>query len=266
MSAEYTLRVWNPELGTALAKLSFGASGSSVAFSEDGQLFAAPAWETVYVFRPEGPTRIDSFMAGNKHQAANVVAFSPDGQIVATGGDEGIVRGRLIQKQEDAFQFNGSISGSGYESIIALAYCNDGNTVISSAVDGTVREWNVAGKQLVEDVRLELAKNTYLKSAAIAKDCESLAGTAEDRLVRLWRLPRPALKAPPSAAAADWEARWEGKLGESTPISMTLKRDASVLVGTVTYRWPKGPAMVLEAKYPQYVSLRRVCLPGLSLF
>mmetsp|Transcript_40984 Transcript_40984/g.65913 ORF Transcript_40984/g.65913 Transcript_40984/m.65913 type:complete len:619 (+) Transcript_40984:942-2798(+) len=68
----------------------------------------------------------------------NTVAYSPDGQLVATGGDDAKVK---LWSTTTGFCF---VTFSEHEApITALSFIGDGNAVISASMDGTVRAFDL---------------------------------------------------------------------------------------------------------------------------
>jgi WD40 repeat protein len=106
------------------------------------------------------------------------VAWSPSGDLVASGHDDGSVRmwdavsGQAIRTMCDH-------SGS----IRSVAFSPDGKTLASGAEDSTVRLWDVAtGTSL----RAFEGHTNYVRSVAFSPDGKTLASGSWDSTVRLW--------------------------------------------------------------------------------
>jgi WD40 repeat protein len=66
-----------------------------------------------------------------------MLAFTPDGQTLATGGQDGGVR-----LSDAANGLERTLLGRHARSVLALAFQPDGRTLVSASPDGTVRFWN----------------------------------------------------------------------------------------------------------------------------
>ncbi|MFD8518764.1 TIR domain-containing protein [Streptomyces capillispiralis] len=110
------------------------------------------------------------------------VAFSPDGETIASGGDDGMVRlwDAATQRQIGA-PFIGHNRG-----VTSVAFGPGGRTLVSSSFDGTVRLWNVAGHTQIGDVFQ--ANAGVIDSVAYSPDGKTLVtgGSGDSGAVRLW--------------------------------------------------------------------------------
>jgi hypothetical protein len=157
-----------------------------VAFSPDGnRLATATSYQRMSVMshtRDKGAVRIWNTADGQQLQeigqyvAATTVAFSPDGNRLATGGEDNSARiwdvttGQQIQE----LRHDGAVT--------TVAFGPDGNRPATGGEDNSARIWNVAtGKQIQE-----LPHNGAVTTVAFSPDGNRLATGSEDNSARIW--------------------------------------------------------------------------------
>jgi WD40 repeat protein len=72
---------------------------------------------------------------------ANPIAFSPDGKLLASGGDDGTVRLWDVGTGKEVRKYAGH-----EDAVRAIAFSADGTRLASASADTTVLIWEVAGK------------------------------------------------------------------------------------------------------------------------
>jgi WD40 repeat protein len=105
------------------------------------------------------------------------VAFSPDGALLAYGGDDGIVR--IWNGRDGQYtQLEGHAGGF----ITCLAFSTDGTILASASKDKTIRLWTLADRSC----RVLEGHGDWVTSVAFSKDGLSVAGGCLDGSSRIW--------------------------------------------------------------------------------
>nr|WP_322768940.1 NB-ARC domain-containing protein [Frankia sp. Cr1] len=118
----------------------------------------------------------------------NGAAYSPDGTLLASAGDDGTVQIRDVATRDLRATFTsrtGAVSG--------VSFSPDG-AVLATSGDGTVRIWDVAD----ETTRTTLTDHTgWVNDVAFSPDGALLASAGNDRTVRIWKVNAAAPHATP---------------------------------------------------------------------
>jgi WD40 repeat protein len=110
------------------------------------------------------------------------VAFSPDGQRVVTGSQDGTAR---VWDGNSGAAVTPPLRHKAR--VMSVGFSPDSRRVVTAARDSTARLWDAATG---EPLSLPLKHEDWLISADFSGDGRRLLTVCENRTVRLWRLPQ----------------------------------------------------------------------------
>ncbi len=191
-SKDTSIRIWNAIEGNCLEVLQGHSDGVwCVRYSPDGQLLASGSQDRsvrLWSVRPhtQPHTTVSSSQFDSKpdvrvlHGHTNWVwslAFSPEGDILASGSDDGNLRlwdvseGKSIHVLDDHAHY-----------IFDLAISADGQQLVSASQ--VVRLWNLHGQSL----KTLRGCTSGFRSLSLSPDGQTLADRGQDGTIHLWHL------------------------------------------------------------------------------
>jgi WD40 repeat protein len=198
-----SLELWDAASRQLLASSPAPATlANAVAFSHRGILAAGYGNGTVQLWRASAIGLVPlerPFLASAIGSAATdlveSVSFSPDGAILATGGDDGTIR--LWSVSDPAHpQLLVVIHDSG-QTVFSVAFSPNGTTLAAASADALTRLWDVSDPAKPQRIGPLLRGPAKIAiSVAFSPDGDTLAVGGADGTVHLWDIQRPSRPQP----------------------------------------------------------------------
>jgi WD40 repeat protein/serine/threonine protein kinase len=183
-SADRTFRLWEVESGNEVHRFE-GHTGAinMFAVSPDGRRAVTAGWfngdDTVRHWDLENPRELGRFV-GHASGGVHHVAYSPDGERVATAGGDHSVRVWDANTREQLYSCTGHTG-----QVLCVAFSPDGSQLASTAVDGTVWTWRTE-QGLVTGRQFPRRHQTHVRWVAWAPSGSSLASCDMNGLIVIW--------------------------------------------------------------------------------
>jgi WD40 repeat protein len=162
-------------------------NSQSLAMSPDGRAFAMDLWSAKpphEVAAYDAATGRIRLRLGSHQGPVGAVRYSPDGKVIATAGDEAVIRlwdaatGKLLRRLDGHKAVKGD-----YQNMLAIAFSPDSKQLVSGGADKAVRLWDVGtGKELR---RFGVHKGCVL-CVAFTPDGKHVLTGGFDEPLRLW--------------------------------------------------------------------------------
>jgi WD40 repeat protein len=175
----------------------------SVAFSPDGSVLATTgsgtgATTTIQLWDiadPAAPRPLGQPLAGPSTgvDLNFSLAFSPNGRLLASGGDSGLLQFWNVADPAHAKAIGDYISGTNI--VASVRFTPDGRTLAAGNYDGTVQLWNVANPADPRETgKLDAGlgdASSPVDSVAFSPDGKQLASTYDNGTVGIWDVADP---------------------------------------------------------------------------
>ncbi len=189
-SVDGTICVWQMDnLQAAPMLLGHGAAISTISFVDEIALITASQNdETVRLWQTANPAADPVAIFGHTDEIWEV-AFSPDGQWLATASEDTTVRLWPTDTLEDPFRDEPQILDGHTNWVLALAFSPDGQWLVTGDRDGNLYLRATADPQVIAHT-FQTSGDPGVSTAAISPDSRWLA-TGHIGAVRLWSLEDP---------------------------------------------------------------------------
>ncbi|EIW76928.1 WD40 repeat-like protein [Coniophora puteana RWD-64-598 SS2] len=121
----------------------------------------------------------DSDTCDRRSKAIHAIAYSPDGDYVATGHRNGVIR---LWETQTLQQYGEDLRGHSDE-VLSIAYSPDGRRLVSGSYNGTIRVWDT--ERHTEVLQLHAEADASVWSVAYSPD-GSLIGSGGIHGLKLW--------------------------------------------------------------------------------
>ncbi|MEH1821609.1 MAG: serine/threonine-protein kinase [Nostoc sp.] len=218
-SGDKTIKLWDVNTGREIFTITgHQLQVNSVAFSPDGKLLASASYDrTIRLWQiptrgrgagsrgqgdmnsaelkdyPQGAEDISPFPLPVENRPCSLlstlsghawavltVAFSPDGQILATGSDDNTIK----LWEVNTGQLISTLVGHSW-SVVAVAFTADGETLLSASCDKTVKLWRVS---TAEEIVTLSGHVDSVSAVAVSKVTQLIASGSRDKTIKLWQL------------------------------------------------------------------------------
>ncbi|HEX4145425.1 MAG TPA: hypothetical protein VHY91_18110 [Pirellulales bacterium] len=188
-SNDGVVTLWDPATGKVAGTLTGHARDvRALAFTHDGKTLATGGGDcsirlwNVATRQQTGVLQESAAQNDPKAESAAIlaVAYSPDGNSVATASEDGRVSVYGLAPAGPVRSWQAHTDAAA-----ALAYSPDGLTLASGGYDKAIKFWNASTG---EPLRTLIGHNGWVVALAFSRDGQTLASGGYDRSIRLWNV------------------------------------------------------------------------------
>ncbi|TVQ49220.1 MAG: WD40 repeat domain-containing protein [Gloeocapsa sp. DLM2.Bin57] len=172
------INIWDWQTGEFLFTFfEHGSNILSMVISPDSSVMVTGGLDGIRVWNliPQRPI----FILDGIGNPTYALAMHPNGYVVASGHQDGVVRFWNLRTTKELSEFilhDNLVSG--------LAFTPDGNKLITSSYDGTIKVWDLVTQQLLFTMT---GHRSIIRAIALNPDGQVLASAGNDG-VRLWNI------------------------------------------------------------------------------
>ena len=184
-SDDDTVKLWSVDSGKLLKTITRPVHCNSVAFSPTAALLAIaggdsgqdpPGELVIWDLETNSPKHVLADHQNSRFHKA--VAFSPNGEWVASGGVDQSVRVWEVSSGELLHEING------HEGLVSqVVFSPDSESLFSASFDATVRQWDVTSG---EPIAVYEGHEGDVRDVALTPDGRHLISVSEDETARVW--------------------------------------------------------------------------------
>ena len=230
------IRLWDLASHQPISTTSWDGTPLALAFSGGGKQLEVADAAAVGTWNLTDRARITARpFASPAH--TNAVAFSQDGQTVATGGADGNVRLWDAATGQEI----GPPMSSDAKPVAAVTFSPDGTLVAAGSADGNVQLWDTATEQ--EAGTALVAGAAEVDALAFSQDGKLLATGGQDGAVRLWDV---ATGSPVGTTMATGDAVSALTFGAGGTTLASAESDGATELWNVTTQTQTGAALTVQ--------------------
>ncbi|MCP4358409.1 MAG: hypothetical protein GY796_10375, partial [Chloroflexi bacterium] len=264
-SADGTIILWDIPTGEPIGSPLADHTGFvlSVAFSPDGQTLASGSEDSTIILwdistrlnagirqQEQQPQQPLARALTNHQGAVSTVAFSPDGQTLASGSADGtLILWDVETRQPRREPLTGHKSG-----VNSLAFSPDGQTLISGSEDKTVIAWDAGGRPLGEPMigHTDSVLGVAFSPNSVA-DRLAASGSADGTII-LWNLDVSQPLAEMLTGAADVVR--DVAFSPNGQLLAASNADTTITLWNMATRQPLGPPLTGHEGFVEVVAFR----------